>query len=166
MSGAEPEPTSAEPTRAEPGPATAAPVLVPDMSLPVARGLVDGVCRAAERAGVRLAAVVVDRGGNLVAAARMDTAQLGAMSLASDKAATAVAFGHPTRAWSEVSRPGGSDWGLAGTLGGRAIVFPGGLPVFLGPDLIGAVGVSGAAADVDEHCAAQAIAALGLASAR
>lgn len=150
------------------GDGTAAPaaVLAPDMSLPVAQRLVQEVCRAADTAGVRLAAVVVDRGGNLVAAARMDLAQLGAMSLATDKAATAVAFGHPTRAWSEVSRPGGSDWGLAGTLGGRAIVFPGGVPVFLGPDLIGAVGVSGAAAEIDDRCAEQAVDRAGLATHR
>ena len=139
-------------------------IVSPDMSLELADLLLDAVQRSAREQRVRLAAAVVDRGGNLVAAIRMDHAQLGAMSVALDKAHTAVSFGHPTRAWAQVSTPGGTDWGLAGTLGGRAIVFPGGLPIFADATLIGAVGVSGAASDVDELCAATAVTAAGLAS--
>ena len=81
-------------------------VNAPDMSLGVAEALLHGVRTAAQNRGVALAAVVVDRGGNLVAAARMDNAQLGAVSLAQDKAVTAVSFGHPTSAWTESSAPG------------------------------------------------------------
>ncbi len=136
----------------------------PDMSLELAERLLGGVRAEAAASGVGLAAVVVDRGGNLVAAARMDGSQLGAFSLANDKAYTAVAFGHPTGAWAESSTPGGSDWGLAGTLGGRAIVFAGGLPVYADGALIGAVGASGAASTVDAHCVRTAIAAAGLQS--
>jgi glc operon protein GlcG len=134
----------------------------PDMSLLLAEQLLTGVQRAAREEGVSLAAAVVDRGGNVVASARMDRAQLGAMSLAQDKAYTAVAFGHPTGAWAVSSQPGESDWGLGGTLGGRAVVFPGGVPVFAAGELIGAVGVSGAASLVDEQCAELAIKAAGL----
>lgn len=137
-------------------------VVAPDMSLTVAEGLLAGVKREAESRGVLVAAAVVDRGGNLVASMRMDRAQLGAGSLALDKAVTAVSFGHPTAAWRDSSAPGGSDWGLAHTLGGRAIVFPGGMPVFSTGEIVGALGVSGAAADVDEVCAQEAVSALGL----
>lgn len=136
----------------------------PDMSLELAEQLLNEVTRHAAEQRLRLAAAVVDRGGNLVAAARMDLAQLGAMSIALDKAHTAASFGHPTRAWAEVSAPGGTDWGLAGTLGGRAIVFPGGLPLYADATLIGALGVSGAASEIDDLCAAKAVAAAGLAS--
>ena len=107
--------------------------------------------------GVRLAAAVVDRGGNVVASMRMDRAQLGAGSLALDKAVTAVSFGLPTAAWTTSSAPGGSDWGLAHTLGGRAIVFPGGVPVFARTHLVGALGVSGTSSEVDEACAVHAV---------
>jgi glc operon protein GlcG len=137
-------------------------VQAPDMSLAVAEDLLHVVKQEAGSRAVRLAAAVVDRGGNLVASMRMDLAQLGASSLALDKAVTAVSFGHPTRAWASSSAPGGSDWGLAHTLQGRAIVFPGGLPVFAGTELVGALGVSGAASDVDEACAAAAVDALDL----
>jgi glc operon protein GlcG len=54
----------------------AALVVTADMSLGVAQSLLAGVQDEATRRGVRLAAVVVDRGGNVVATARMDHAQL------------------------------------------------------------------------------------------
>lgn len=137
-------------------------VVAPDMSLEVAEGLLAGVKREATLREVLLAAAVVDRGGNVVASMRMDRAQLGAVSLAADKAVTAVSFGYPTAAWSESSAPGGSDWGLSHTLGGRAIVFPGGIPVFASAEIVGALGVSGAASDVDQACARSAVEAMGL----
>ncbi|KMO82855.1 GlcG/HbpS family heme-binding protein [Mycolicibacterium chlorophenolicum] len=137
-------------------------VQAPDMSLAVAELMLAEVKARASAKGLRLAAAVVDRGGNLVAAMRMDYAQLGASSLALDKAVTAVSFGMPTAAWTESSAPGGSDWGLAHTLGGRAIVFPGGVPVFAGTHLVGGLGVSGAASEVDAACAALAVQDQGL----
>jgi glc operon protein GlcG len=140
-------------------------VVSPDMSLAVANSLLDRVAGQAGTDGICLAAAVVDRGGNLVASMRMDNAQLGAMSLAFDKAVTAVSFGYPTRAWSTSSAPGGSDWGLAHTLGGRAVVFPGGVPVFADGALVGGLGVSGAASDIDEKCALSAILSAGLTTA-
>ena len=116
----------------------------------------------AAKRNLNLACAVVDRGGNLVLGGRMDDSQLGALSLATDKAFTAVSFGHPTSMWAEVSAPGESDWGLSQTIGGRVIVFPGGVPLFSEGQLIGAVGVSGTASLVDEECAVIAVDALGL----
>lgn len=137
----------------------------PDMSLDLARRLLAELESEAQAAGVSLAGVVVDRAGCPVAAIRMDGAQLGAVPLATDKAYTAVAFGHPTSRWAQASAPGGPDWGLGATLGGRAVVFPGGCPVYADGALVGALGVSGAASTVDERCAEKAIAATGLAGA-
>lgn len=137
-----------------------------DISSATAQRLVAEAHAECERRGISLAAAVVDSGGNLVAAARMDGAQLGALGLATDKALTAVSFGFPTSAWVESSAPGGSDWGLASTLGGRAIVFPGGVPLFSHGQLIGGLGLSGAASTVDEACALVAVSACGLQAAR
>lgn len=145
-------------------PATNLLVTAPDMSLELAEMLLAAVKHSARRTGLRLAAAVVDRGGNPVAAIRMDGAQLGAVSLATDKAFTAVSFGHPTAKWASSSSPGGSDWGLSSALAGRAVVFPGGLPVYTGGSLIGGLGVSGAASEVDEGCGAEALAATGTSS--
>lgn len=133
-----------------------------DMSHELARRLIDEVHDEAARRNVNLAAAVVDRGGNVVAVGRMDGSQLGAVSLGLDKAFTAAAFGHPTAAWVESSAPGGPDWGLGTTLGGRAVVFPGGIPLFWDGELIGGLGVSGAASTTDEACAEVAARACGL----
>lgn len=141
-------------------------VATPDMTLALAEQVLAGLKAEAAAVGVALAVAVLDRGGNLVAALRMDGAQLGASSLALDKAYTAVAFGLPTGAWVTASTPGASDWGLASTLNGRAVVFPGGVPAFLDGHLIGGVGVSGAKSVVDEACAEKAVLSAGLATVR
>ena len=132
------------------------------MSLELAERMLTELKSVAASVGELLAVAVVDRGGNLVAELRMDGAQLGASSLALDKAYTSVAFGLPTGAWSDSSTPGSSDWGLSATLQGRAVVFPGGVPVYLDGHLIGGVGVSGAKSTVDEHCAETAVVGAGL----
>lgn len=134
----------------------------PDVSLELANRILEGVRAEAERRGAVMGAAVVDAGGNLVAAARMDGAQLVALPLATDKAFTAVALGAPTETWAESTAPGGADWGMATSLGGRLVVFAGGLPVRVDGALVGGVGVSGAAAAVDRACAAAGLAAAGL----
>lgn len=141
---------------------TGAPLEVTTVSLDMALDLLAGVRAAAIEQNVALAAAVVDIGGNVVASSRMDGAQLVAMPLAIDKAWTAVACGAPTERWAESSAPGGSDWGLSTSLGGRLVVFPGGLPIHSGGTLIGGIGVSGAAANVDRGCAEAALRAAGL----
>jgi uncharacterized protein GlcG (DUF336 family) len=142
------------------------------VSVPTTRGVVEITYASALKlialvfaeAGTRqinLACSVVDRGGNFVATARMDDAQLGALSLAGDKAFTAASFGQPTSAWAQTSTPGSGDWGLAHTIGGRVVVFPGGIPLYSDGQLIGAMGVSGTVSLVDEQCAVLAAEALG-----
>lgn len=133
-----------------------------DVTEDVALALLTGVATAAASRGVRLAACVVDRGGNLVAARRADGAQIGATPLAIDKAYTAVAFGAPTSRWAESSVPGGTDWGMAGALGGRAVMIAGGVPLYAAGELIGGLGVSGAPSSIDDACARESVAALGL----
>ena len=130
-------------------------------SATLAQMLIAAGLAESRRRGLRLAFAVVDRGGNPIATLRDDESQLGALSLAIDKAFTAASFGAPTSAWRESSLPGNGDWGLAGTLGGRAIVFPGGVPIYWEGSLIGALGVSGTASEVDEECAAHAVYELG-----
>ena len=132
-----------------------------DVTEEVPLALRAGVAAAAAARGVRLAACVVDRGGNLVAARRADGAQIGGMSLAVDKAYTAVAFGAPTARWAETSVPGGAGWGMAGSLGGRAVMIAGGVPLYAAGELVGALGVSGAPNSIDDACARESVAALG-----
>ena len=132
------------------------------LPLDLAQQILAGVRAEAERRGAAMGAAVVDAGGNLVASVRMDGAQLVALPLATDKAYTAVALDAPTETWADSTTPGGADWGMASALGGRLVVFAGGLPVRLHGVLAGGVGVSGSAAAVDRACAEAGLAAAGL----
>ena len=133
-----------------------------EIGLDLAQAVLQGVREEAARRGVAMGAGVVDLGGRTVAALRMDGAQLPALDLALDKAYTAVSFGFPTEFWAASTRPDGSDWGLSTSLGGRFVVFAGGLPILAGGALAGGLGVSGAASAVDRACAEAGLRAAGL----
>lgn len=123
------------------------------VSLDGARRILDAFRDQCDERGLALSLAVVDHGGNVVLSCRMDNAQLGSYEVAVDKAFTAVAFGHPTSAWASSSTPGHGDWGFAHTLGGRTVVFPGGVPLYSNGRLVGGVGVSGTLGTVDEEIA-------------
>jgi len=137
-------------------------VTVPSVSLELAETLLAGVKAEARVQGKAMGVAVVDRAGNLVAAARMDGAQIIAVSLAIDKAFTAVACGLPTDTWASTTQPGGGDWGFNTALGGRMVVFAGGLPVIVDGEVVGGIGVSGAAAHIDKACAEAGLRAAGI----
>jgi uncharacterized protein GlcG (DUF336 family) len=124
--------------------------------------LLDEVRAEATRQGLLVAAAVTDRGGNPVASARMDGAALGAMTLAVDKAYTAVLWEVPTGEFMSSTQPGGADWGFNTTTGGRVVVYAGGLPIVADGELLGGLGVSGGTGEQDEACARAALAAAGL----
>lgn len=133
-----------------------------EVGLDLAQAVLQGVRDEAGRRSVAMGAAVVDLGGRVVAALRMDGAQVPALDLAIDKAFTAVSFDFPTEFWASSTRPDGSDWGLSTALGGRFVVFAGGLPIRAGGALAGGLGVSGAASAVDRACAEAGLRAAGL----
>ena len=109
------------------------------------------------------AIVVVDTGGHVVAALRMDGNGSGIFDFALAKAQAAAAWGFSTAQMLE---------GARGTPGferaPHVVIVPGGLPVFTadGKTWIGAVGVSGEAPVDDAACAEAGIKAAGLRSTR
>jgi uncharacterized protein GlcG (DUF336 family) len=131
-----------------------------DMGLELGRRLLEAALDRAAALEIAIAAAVVDAGGNLVAFERMDSAQIVAAPLAIDKAWTAVACGAPTEVWAETTQPGAPDWGFNTALAGRVVVMPGGLPVHIEDQLVGAIGVSGGEGFQDRDCAAAAVATL------
>ena len=133
-----------------------------EIGLSLALRILEAVRAEAARAAVPVSAVVVDRGGNVVASARMDDTPLGAMALATDKAYTAVLWETPTGEFMASTQPGGPDWGFNTTTGGRVVVYAGGLPITEDRRLVGGLGVSGGTAEQDEACARAALAAAGL----
>jgi len=92
---------------------------------------------------------VVDSGGNLVAFARMDGAQLASVAISEHKARTAASFRRETKVF-ESGIQGGLVYQvtLDGVIGSR-----GGIPLVEGGKLIGAIGASGGTGSQDEVCA-------------
>lgn len=135
--------------------------LVTAIRLDAAQRAVAAGIAEAERMGVAVSVAVVDAGGVLRAFARMDGAEIAGEVLAVDKAYTAVAHRTSTAELGALAQPGGELFGLQANGNGRYVTFGGGLPVTDGAgEVIGAVGVSGAAVAQDVACAEVARAAL------
>ena len=129
----------------------------PQVSLALAQRLVTAAVAQGEAEGVPVSVAVTDASGNLVAAARMDAAPLGALRLATDKAYTSALWQMPSGDLHDSSQPGGADWGVTSTEGGRVVVYAGGFPIFSDSGLAGAIGVSGGTAEQDAACAQVAL---------
>lgn len=99
--------------------------------------------------GVPIVFSAVDSGGNLLLLHRMDDALLASVEISMNKAFTAAAFRMPTQELGAQAQPGGPLYGLHTTGGGKVVLFGGGLPVWQGGTLAGAIGVSGGTAEQD-----------------
>lgn len=133
----------------------------PGITWEAACAAAQGAIRHAAARGWRINAAVVDRAGNLMAFLRMPGAFLHSIDIAIDKAYTAASFGFPTKAWmGAVGHDEGMKLGFSAQP--RLIVFGGGLPIRLGEEWIGGIGVSGASEAQDEECARAGLAAIGV----
>jgi uncharacterized protein GlcG (DUF336 family) len=134
------------------------PLMVRQVSLDEARDLCDAALEEAGRRDLAVSVAVVDGGGNLVAFARMDGAEIAGPALAVDKAYTAVANSCATHELAAASAPGGGLDGIHAAAGGRFIVFGGGVPLRWDGRVVGGVGVSGAPDAADDIACAEAAA--------
>lgn len=112
----------------------------------------------ARKNGWTMAIAVVDDAGHLMHFERIDGTQTGSIEVAIAKAKTAAAFKRPTKLFEEAAktRP------AVVTLSPSAVMIEGGVPIFVGQQLVGAVGVSGASSQQDGVVAEAGIAALEL----
>lgn len=123
------------------------------VSLAGANAMIEAARREAEARGAKVSIAILDRGGHLVAFARMDGLHAGTVAVAEAKARTALLYNRPTEAFAK-----GIASGATALLSLPDVVaFPGGLPL---PGGLGAIGVSGAAPDVDEAIAQAGLRAL------
>ena len=127
------------------------------ISLRRANALIAAAEAEAVKRGWKLNIAVVDAGGNLVAFARMDGAQLASIAISEHKARAAAAFRRETKVF-EGAVQGGNVYAL--TLDG-IIASRGGIPLIEGGKIIGAIGVSGGTGSQDEVIARAGVAALG-----
>ena len=105
------------------------------LTLKTAKEMLEAGEREAERQGVPMVIAIVDSGGHLLAFSRMDNALLASISIAMDKAFTAVFGKLPTTFPSADINPP--------FIHERWIRFPGGFPIIKNGVLLGGIGVSG-----------------------
>ena len=130
------------------------------LTLDDAQTIIAAAARRADELGQPVNIAVVDDGGNLVAHVRQDSAWIGSIDIAINKAWTARAFDAETRTLGTNSQPAQQFFGIHATNGGRVTIFAGGIP--LKPDgvVIGGVGVSGGSGEQDQAIAEAGVAAL------
>lgn len=104
------------------------------------------------------AIVVADRHGEPLASLRTDGAPLPAMLIASNKAFTAARQNARSGELGRGMREDGADFSFFGDP--RYMGWPGGIPVRVGGELVGAVAVSGLSGEEDEELALLGIAAI------
>jgi uncharacterized protein GlcG (DUF336 family) len=122
---------------------------VPTVSYHAAVRVIAAAVEQAAAEGIAVCAAVTDPGGNLVCFARMDGAPLLSAKIAEDKAYTVAAFnGVPTGDWYGMIKDEPSL--LTGIVHrDRLVVFGGGVPLTVGGQVVGAIGVSGGSAGQD-----------------
>lgn len=142
------------------GTANAAALTERNMPLDLATSLAQASLEACAAEGHNVSVAVVDRAGNLRALLRADTAGPHTLDSAQRKAYTAASTRTPTAVMAENIAKNPSAAQLV-TLEGF-LVLAGGVPVKVGDETIGAIGIGGApSGTIDEACAVAAIDKLG-----
>jgi uncharacterized protein GlcG (DUF336 family) len=111
--------------------------------------------------GVAYNIAVVDAGGHLLAFVRQDSALIGSIDLASDKAVTARLFDKATSDLAHLAQSGRPLFGIQESNAGKVVLFGGGVAVALEGTIVGAIGASAGTVEQDITVAEAAIAALG-----
>jgi len=129
------------------------------ISLEAAHAMIAAAEAKAREIGIKVGIAVVDENGVIKAFSRMDGAPLLAVSIAQDKAYTAISFSMATHEWFEfVKNDPPLLHGIIKT--DRLIVFGGGYPIQAQEGIIGGIGVSGGHYSDDMEVAQAALAAL------
>ena len=128
------------------------------LTLEDAKKIAVGAEAEAKRNNWPVVIVIVDDGGHMLYLQRCDDAQYGSIQVAIEKARAAIAFRRPTKVWEENIAEGRMRYlNLPGTL-----PIEGGLPIAVGEQYVGAIGVSGVRSFQDAQIAQAGIDALGL----
>ena len=121
-----------------------------------AQAVIAGAVAETKKRGWALNITVVDTGGNLVAFARMDGAQLASIAISEHKARAANNFRRETKAYENAIQSGlNYILSVDGVIGSR-----GGIPLMQDGKIVGAIGVSGGTGSQDEVAAKAGVAAL------
>lgn len=130
-----------------------------DVSLDMGMKIASGAVEECAKTNSSISVAVVDRVGRLRVFLQGDRSQPHNIELAQRKAFTALTFRRTSIEWAErISRPGAEN--TAQRMLDKVIPARGGVPIKLGEETIGAVGVSGSSGggEGDEGCAKAGIA--------
>jgi len=125
-----------------------------------ARRGIAAVRASAERRDAAVVVAIADAYGELLALLRMDGAGPADVAPAIAKAYTAARLGQTTRAIESAARNPKTGFDLGGFADPRIIGLIGGVPVEHAGETVGAIGVSGAAAETEEALAETGVAAM------
>ena len=127
------------------------------LSLQAAKKVAAAAEANAREKGARVVIAVVDEGGHLLLLERLDDTQVASVDVGIGKARTAAIFRRPSKVFEDQIRNGRVDaLGLPGVT-----ALQGGIPIIVGHQVIGAIGVSGETPQQEEDIAlvgAQALA--------
>jgi len=129
-----------------------------DVSLRMALAIAETAIDECEKAGNSVSVAVVDRAGRLRVFLQGDKAAPHNIELAQRKAYTARTFGRTSADWTE--RTSGASEIAGQRQLEHVIALRGGVPIKVGEETIGAVGVSGSTSQGDESCAMAGVAKL------
>ncbi|MDN6320625.1 MAG: heme-binding protein [Marinobacter sp.] len=118
-----------------------------------ARLLIAGATEKALELGVPMCIAIVDESGNLIAFERMNGGKTSSVTIAQDKAFTAAAAKKATHDYNAVNIPGSLAFGIHTEVGGRISSVGGGLPVIVGGEVVGGIGLSSGMPQQDMDCA-------------
>ncbi|MGH9649490.1 MAG: GlcG/HbpS family heme-binding protein [Terriglobales bacterium] len=134
------------------------------LTLAGARKMMETATTRAEKAGYAVAVSIVDAGGHLVLAQRMDGGRFHTVHSSTTKAVCAASNKRPTTA----KGAAGQDLdtmhalGLALAAGAeRWTAMEGGYPIIFDGECVGGIGVSGATWELDDQLAREAVEAIG-----
>jgi len=144
-----------------PAPGTAAAPPLPygaPIAVEVAKKAAAAALAEAKKNNWFMAIAVVDPSGTLVYYEKMDNTQIGSSQVAIDKAKTSAMFKRATKVFQDALAGGGAGLRVLGLQGVTPV--EGGVPIIVNNQIIGAIGVSGAASDQDAVCAQAGAAAV------
>jgi uncharacterized protein GlcG (DUF336 family) len=122
------------------------------INLEQAKKMVEAAKKEAAEIEVSMVISVVDAGGKLITLEKMDNALQVSIGLSRQKAYTAVVMRNTTEEVGKLAQPGNELYGIEVSVD-DLVTFGGGIPIFDGQEVIGAIGVSGGAVEEDMQVA-------------
>lgn len=123
------------------------------LSLDAAKKLIEKIEIEAKNRGLNAVIAVCGLDGNIIAVHVMDNAFLASFDIAMKKAYTSVAVKMSTKELGKLAMPGETFYGVDKADNNRLIIFGGGVPLMIGDNIIGGLGISGGSSEDDDALA-------------